>query len=431
MASGNPPNLMRSLQFLILTTSAATVVTPAAAQQERRSPEARAVIEARAAQTRDTIRLRSVNMEAEIERLARQLMTVARQQAEATQRLRTLTTRLAEQGDRASIEVDARQLQTQLRSATLQYQALRGQLTALCDRGAKPEGYMGITFSATMQADAASGAEVFRFEENPTVEAVDPGSPAGRAGVEKGDEILLIGGKGLVGRDVVFTQLLRPGSRLPIRIRRDGEARDVVLTIRQRPESLDNGCPFLDARVMAAFGEPLTPLMLPPGTRGIVTTVPLPNVRAGKRVRAEGQNSAPVAIIDGRPAYVAVAPAPAPTPSTAELPPDAPTPIEPRSMFVVGSSANQMVIAGATIVRPNSDLRETFGVKNGLLVLDVARGTPAHTSGLKGGDIILSAGRLTATSPVAIQRAMQTADDRQVQLRIVRKQKTQTLVLRW
>ena len=222
---------------------------------------------------------------------------------------------------------------------------------------------MGITFSATMQADAASGAEVFRFEENPTVEAVDPGSPAGRAGVEKGDEILLIGGKGLVGRDVVFTELLRPGSRLPIRIRRDGEARDVVLMIKQRPEALDNGCPFLDARVMAAFGESMSPLMLPPGTRGIVSSVPMPGARGGTRARTEGESPAPVAIIDGRPGYVAVAPAPPPSRAIEAIAPDAPTP---RAMFVIGSSVSQMVIAGATIVRPNADLRETFGVKTGL-----------------------------------------------------------------
>jgi S1-C subfamily serine protease len=113
-------------------------------------------------------------------------------------------------------------------------------------------------------------------------------------------------------------------------------------------------------------------------------------------------------------------------------PPNAPeAPRAERSVFVVGSAVNQMVIAGATIVRPNADLRETFGVKRGVLVLDVARGTPAYASGLKGGDIILSAGRFTATTPSSIQRAMQSADERSVQLRIIRKQKPQTVVLRW
>jgi S1-C subfamily serine protease len=103
-----------------------------------------------------------------------------------------------------------------------------------------------------------------------------------------------------------------------------------------------------------------------------------------------------------------------------------------RSVYVVHSVLpSQMVIAGATIVRPNADLRETFGVKSGVLVLDVARGSPAYASGLKGGDIIVTAGRLNVTSPVSVQRAMESADANQVVLRIVRKTKPQSLTLRW
>ena len=90
-----------------------------------------------------------------------------------------------------------------------------------------------------------------------------------------------------------------------------------------------------------------------------------------------------------------------------------------------------MTIAGATMIRPNADLRETFGVKNGVLVLDVARGSPASGSGLKGGDVIVSAGRLMVTSPLSIQRAIENADGSEVVLKIVRKKKEQSLVLRW
>jgi S1-C subfamily serine protease len=90
-----------------------------------------------------------------------------------------------------------------------------------------------------------------------------------------------------------------------------------------------------------------------------------------------------------------------------------------------------MVIAGATIIRTNADLRETFGVKTGVLVLDVARGSPAYASGLKGGDIIVSVGRGDVTSPLSIQRAIQSADAQELPLRIIRKKKAQSLVLRW
>jgi S1-C subfamily serine protease len=89
-----------------------------------------------------------------------------------------------------------------------------------------------------------------------------------------------------------------------------------------------------------------------------------------------------------------------------------------------------MVIAGATIVRTNADLRETFGVKSGVLVLDVARGSPAYGSGLKGGDVIVFAGRAAVTSPLSVQRAIENADG-EVTLRIIRKKKAKSLVLRW
>lgn len=428
---------MRSLTFLILTTSAATAATGAAAQQpdRTRTPEARARAEARAtAQARDSVRVRGVSLEAEIERLASQLIEASRMQSQASREIRALTTRGVEQANREEVEVYVRKLQTQLRTAANQYQSLRDQLASLCDRTAKPQGYMGITFSAEMSADARdSGGEVFRFEENPTVESVEPGSPADRAGVRKGDEIVRIGGRPLVGQQIEFTRLLRPHTRLPIRLLRDGDARDVVLLIKERPASLDHGCPFLDARVMAAFGEPFTATILPPATGGIVRRAPAPSAEAGPRgtvrIRRGTVEPAPT------PAVAPRSPGTEPTitlitPSAPDAP-EAPSVAGGRSVFVVGPGANQMIIAGATIVRPNADLRETFGVERGVLVLDVARGTPAYISGLKGGDIIVSAGRYSVTSPLSIQRAMQVADDRQVELSIIRKRKPQTLTLKW
>ena len=104
---------------------------------------------------------------------------------------------------------------------------------------------------------------------------------------------------------------------------------------------------------------------------------------------------------------------------------------EPSVFVFTGAPSAPMVIAGATIIRTNADLRETFGVKNGVLVLDVARGTPAYNSGLRGGDIIVSVGRGSVTSPLSIQRAIEAADGSEVTLRIIRKKKEQALVLRW
>ena len=429
-ASGYSIPVMRSLTFLALTTSA----TMAAGQQPDRPrcrdcapvAEGRAAVEARAAQVRDSITIRGVAISGDIERLAMQLLSARQMQVEAQQALQALTSGQIAEGSRAEAESMARRLRLQFDQATRQSQSLRAQLAALCDRNTKPEGFVGITVSAEMTADAGrSGVRVFRFAENPTVETVEPGSPAERAGVTKGDEIILIGGQPVVGRDVLFTRLQRPGSRLPIRIRRDGDMRDVTLIVGEPLKSADNSCPFLDARIMAAFGDPFT----------VATPMPpLGIVRGGTRSRV---------VIARSPAATTPEAAPAPrratggsvsTPPPEPIVPSAPLPPpaqvwEPSVVTFPGTAP--MMIAGATIIRTNADLRETFGVKSGVLVLDVARGTPAYNSGLRGGDIIVRAGRAAVTSPLSIQRAIQRADGSEVPLQIIRKKKERALVLRW
>lgn len=407
MVSGSTVSSMKSLAFLCLTAATAT----AAAQQPDRprcrdcSPAGvRGTVEVRAVQVRDsTWELGSGGFDDEIERLAAQLMRTTRMQMEARRNLENIVRGRVDASNRKQLEVMAAQLRSRFDEASRERLLLRQQLAALCDRTAKPEGYMGITFSATMRSDTSgSGAQVFRFAEFPTVETVEPGSPAERAGVSKGDEIVLIGGRNVVGRDIVFTRLLRPGARLPIRIRRDGESRDVVLLLGQRPAALDNGCPWLDARITAAFAD--APIAM-----------------------------APPAPVSGR-GGVAVAVPPTPllpaVPMTAPAAPPA-RPVE-RSVFVFGgSSRGPMMVAGATIVSMNSDLRESFGVRSGVLVVDVARGSQAYSSGLKSGDVIVSVGRSPVTVPVSIRTAMEAADGRELTLHIVRRKKAQSLVLRW
>ena len=432
---------MRSLTFLILTMSSATIAVGQQPEKPRcrdcaPTPEGRAAREARMLQVRDSVRVLT-GFEGEIESVAAQLMMVTQLQARASQALEALRYGQAADANRSQVEAAIRQLREQIDQATQRSQVLRTQLASLCDRNAKPQGYMGITFSATMRADArASGAEVFRFDENPTVETVEPGSPAERAGVTKGDEIILIDGRSVVGRDIVFNQLLRPGARLPLRVRRDGDTRDVLLLIKQRPTSLDSGCPFLDARIMAAFGDPISIGRLPM-SGAIVRSAPFPPsavAAPGARVRVAPapDPSTPVAVATGTgvvtvmPASPLVPSVPMPAPNAVEsAPPDQ------RNVFVFSRMSAPMVIAGATIVRTNADLRETFGVKSGVLVLDVARGSPAYNSGLKGGDVIVSVGRVAVASPVAIQHAIERADGTELPLRIIRKKKEQPLTLRW
>src|SRR5215218_5936625 len=290
--------VMRSLTLLALTTSATVAVGQQPDRQRCRdcppSAESRAAAEARAAQSRDSVRARSVGGGVDIDRLAIELLSTRQFQMEAEQALRLLVSGQVTEENRTQAEQMMRRLRAQIEQAARQTGVLRNQLAALCDRNSKPQGYMGITFSATMQADASgSGAEVFRFSENPTVETVEPGSPAERAGVSKGDEIILIGGQNVVGRDIVFTRLLRPGNRLPIRVRRDGDVRDVLLLVGSRPPSLDNGCPFLDARIMAAFGDQVSITQSPVAAGGVVRATSIPSGAVIARMPAAPAPDAP------------------------------------------------------------------------------------------------------------------------------------------
>jgi regulator of sigma E protease len=68
-----------------------------------------------------------------------------------------------------------------------------------------------------------------RFDQ-PVVGAVDPGSPAERAGIAPGDEIVAIDGKPASSwEDAQYHILLRPEAELALRVRRAGAERDVTL----------------------------------------------------------------------------------------------------------------------------------------------------------------------------------------------------------
>jgi len=207
----------------------------------------------------------------------------------------------------------------------------------------------------------------------------------------------------------------------------------VLLVIKQRPASLDSGCPFLDARIMAAFGDPISIARLP-FSGAIVRAAPLPPgvpPAPGERPRAAPRAPDPATpVVVGANGATTVMPAPL-VPNVPMPAPNAFDTPDRRNVFVFSRMSAPMVVAGATIVRTNADLRETFGVKSGVLVLDVARGSPAYSSGLRGGDVIVSAGRIAVESPLSIQRAIETADGTELPLRIIRKKKAQSLTLRW
>jgi serine protease Do len=104
-------------------------------------------------------------------------------------------------------------------------------------RARAPEGYLGIAFTCPLKRiEDASGVRVIHLAY-PAVESVEPGSPAAQAGISAGDTILAYDSVDVVNHEISLTQMLRPGRRVLIRIRRNGAVKEVGVHVVARPAS--------------------------------------------------------------------------------------------------------------------------------------------------------------------------------------------------
>ena len=239
-----------------------------------------------------------------------------------------------------------------------------------------PQGWLGVSLSADFQEVQDGSKRVWKFRGYPVVEGVEPDSPAERAGMEAGDQVIAINGRSVETGIEPLTVVLRPGNRLPVRVLRDGQLRDITVLVEQRP-----------AGFAAMMESPAAP-------------------------EAPGAPSAPRA------------PSAPPAPS-APVAPMAPLPPLPPFDGDIGG------VAGAELRRVG-DLKDYFGVSDGVLVLHVAPETPAQRSGLRDGDVIVAAGGEAITSLRTLQRALERhADARRLPLKVVRKRARISVELAW
>ena len=244
-----------------------------------------------------------------------------------------------------------------------------------------PSGWFGVTISDQAMLDERGNAF---FDSYPVVTTVERGSPAARAGVVPGDVLVSFNSHDMRGGSLQMRKWLRPGAPFVLRLRRNDAVRVVRGTLGKAPENWEK-------RVVVELSVP---------------------EQIEMRTRSPAREpTAPGGLTRVR--------MPAPPPSSVLLP-------------ALGYGGGVYPFAGAEFTALNDDLSELVGVKEGVFVTNVAEGSPARISGLRGGDVILKADSIKVDTPIDLVRAIRAArPDNTVNLQIIRKHKPQTLVLRW
>ncbi len=307
---------------------------------------------------------------------------------------------------RAHIERSIRQLRERLTSLESDGVRIRNRLGEICDADRQPAGWVGIAYSVSANATRQDdGRVIMRFENHPSIESVEPGSPADKAGIRGGDRILAMAGRDLRDAEIDFTPLLKPGTRIPFRVQRGSESRVLTVTVEPRPSGFSTPCPWVDERIAAAFAPSqmmLTVTSEDPESPG--ATAPL-----GTRVIV--QRGAPM---------VAVTPPVPPVPPVPPLPP-----------VGVGGGASSVVFGGAQFIPVSAELSAALGVERGLLVIGTGRGSPAEQSGLRTGDVLVAVDGRPVASPQVFLQAVEESTRHQLRLQLVRRGKPVTAMLRW
>ncbi len=238
------------------------------------------------------------------------------------------------------------------------------------------KGWVGIVITTGVGQTDRSGSMI--FSEYPVIESIEPGSPAERAGLMAGDVIVSINSQDMKKNPVPPSSMLEPGQKVTFRYRRSDVMKTSLVRVEPRPA-----------------GNPQTLVL------SIIGSVPGPG-------RVETGVNQRVTVRQRMPPMVEISP------------------------LAIPSGMPTIGIAGALLTQLNNDMRDALSVKGrGVFVINVETGTPAGESGLKGGDVILMADKESVGNPGELIRIMRVSADQALELKVVRKRKTQTITLRW
>ncbi|HYC52493.1 MAG TPA: PDZ domain-containing protein [Gemmatimonadaceae bacterium] len=259
------------------------------------------------------------------------------------------------------------------RETTVQRRTPQAQAFAYSyETAVRTRGYIGVTFDGAMaEASPPNPDRIIRFFQYPKIALVEGNSPAERAGVMVGDTVLALNGDDLREREFAFAKLLVPNAIVTMRVRRAGNARDLKVKVGETPEYYVRR---LDPR------PPTTP-----------SEAPLP--------RSSGQ----VTVLSE-------------------------SPRAPGAVAIYSFGNEGMM--GLRLETVTEGLGKPFGVRNGVLVLRAAPATPAYTSGLRDGDVVIRVGSHDVATVREFRNALSEYHG-EAKLSIVRDRKRQDVTLRW
>jgi len=248
-----------------------------------------------------------------------------------------------------------------------------------------PTGWFGVTLADEGMIDERGTTFFLSY---PVVSEVEPNSPAEKAGVRPGDVLMSFNSHDMRGTVFQLRNWLKPGAPFVLQLRRNDAVRVVRGTLGRAPKGWEKRI-VLDVRPTEAFEVRTGTAPRPPrpSTQNIV-------------VGTSPSSKVPPALIPSFPFGTGVFP-----------------------------------FAGMEFIALNQDIRELLGVKpEGVFVTNVVEGSPARMAGLRGGDVLLLANGAKLTTPIDLVQAIseaQEAQNRTLNLRIIRNRKPRSLTLSW
>jgi membrane-associated protease RseP (regulator of RpoE activity) len=308
----------------------------------------------------------------------------------------------------------------------------------------EPTGWIGVAVEISRRPD---GPERGGRDPRIRITGVRPGSPAARAGLRPGDLLLSLDGRD-PGRGLgPILRALEPGDTVALVVLRDGRERTIRLRAGTRPAELRGpearwvtvradtllvGTLRGDSlaahmfRAMDSLRVRIRPRRNAPPRLPEAATAPAPPWQAGAEglIRLIREEAA------AGPTVPKPLPAPPPGASPAPEPPEDPgreatVTLRPLAPYALGRNR----AAGAEVVELKPELAAYFDVEGGVLVVEVAPGTPAARAGLRPGDVLTRVGGVDVASMGHVRAGLAQPRD-SVPVRLVRKGTVMEVVLR-